>query len=221
MNRRSIAWISVAMGCSLSCAFVVPAPMPTREPLPRAFAVAPEKTHPDAPTRPAAHVETPVDTPEIAAVRAELKRRRTGLDAEEIDRLARSIIEEARRHDLDVPLVMAVIYVESRFDTYAVSPAGALGIMQIMPATGEELARRHGVVWRGPQTLFDPFVNVKLGTAYLKQLLRRYDNVSTALAAYNWGPGHIDRRLRRGNALPTKYPGLVNDAIAARIGRSS
>ena len=55
---------------------------------------------------------------------------------------------------------------------------------------------------------------MKLGVAYLKWLESRYDgDVPTALAAYNWGPGHIDRRLRRGRALPTEYPRLVLDAV--------
>ena len=55
-------------------------------------------------------------------------------------------------------------------------------------------------------------MNLRLGVAYLKQLESRYGKISTALAAYNWGPGHIDRRLQRGRALPTEYPQLVLDA---------
>jgi soluble lytic murein transglycosylase len=82
---------------------------------------------------------------------------------------------------------------------------GALGLMQVLPSTGEELARKHGVVWRGAETLFDPLVNVKLGVAYLKQLSDRYSHVPTALAAYNWGPGRIDKRIRRGDTLPKIY----------------
>jgi soluble lytic murein transglycosylase len=110
------------------------------------------------------------------------------------------------------------MHVESRFNAFALSPVGAIGLMQVMPATGEELAADLGVVWRGAQTLFDPFVNLRLGVAYLKQLESRYGDTATALAAYNWGPGHIDRRIRRGRALPTEYPKLVLDAHAQRAG---
>ena len=80
MNRRSVAWISAAMCCSLSCAFVVPPPAPRPAPTPQPVALVPPENATEPPPRPPAHVETPVDTPEIAAVRAELERRRTGLD---------------------------------------------------------------------------------------------------------------------------------------------
>ena len=98
----------------------------------------------------------------------------------------------------------------------------ARGLMQIMPATGEELARRLGHPWHGPDALFDPTLNLKLGTAYLRQLLNRYNgNVETALAAYNWGPGHIDRRIASGVSLPRLYPQLVRDALERRIDQRS
>ena len=77
--------------------------------------------------------------------------------------------------------------------------------MQIMPSTGKALARQHGVTWRGPETLFDPVINVKLGIAYLYELSDRYDHLPTALAAYNWGPGRIDSRIRRRSSMPKIY----------------
>ena len=107
---------------------------------------------------------------------------------------------------LALGLVLALIMVESGGYSLAVSHVGALGLMQLMPATGEELAHKLGFPWSGEETLFDPLVNVKLGTAYLKQLSDRYDgNVRVALAAYNWGPGRIDRFLRRGSPVPVEY----------------
>ena len=70
--------------------------------------------------------------------------------------------------------------------------------------------------------LFDPILNLKLGTAYLRQLLNHYHgNVETALAAYNWGPGHIDRRSARGVSLPRLYPQLVRDALERRVAQRS
>ena len=63
-----------------------------------------------------------------------------------------------------------------------------------------------GIEWRGPQSLFDPILNVRIGVAYLRQLADRYEgDIATALAAYNWGPGRIDGKLRRGVPLPTVY----------------
>jgi soluble lytic murein transglycosylase-like protein len=185
---------------SLSCSILPPATLPPTAPPPMIA-----ETGPPAPESAA----------EVAAVRRALEHRRTGLAEDELDALAHSIVAEARRHELDTALVLAVMHVESRFNAFAVSPVGALGLMQIMPATGEELAARYGVHWSGQQTLFDPLVNVKLGVAYLKELSVRYDSVPTALAAYNWGPGTIDGRLRRGTPLPTEYPELVSQALAA------
>ncbi len=140
-----------------------------------------------------------------AEIRAELEARHTGLSDRELARLAHTIVEESERHGLDPTLTLAVIKVESGGYHLAVSPVGALGLMQLLPSTAEELARKHDLPWRGPNSLFDPILNVKLGTAYLSQLERKYGSMHTALAAYNWGPGRIDRRLRRGASVPRIY----------------
>jgi hypothetical protein len=142
-----------------------------------------------------------------------LNERHTGLSRREIEDVARAIVDESTRHGIDVDLVLAVIAVESAGYHRAVSSVGALGLMQIMPATGEELARTHGVEWHGPATLFDPVINVRLGIAYLRELSDRYDHVPTALAAYNWGPGRIDSRLRRGAEMPQLYVEQVQRAV--------
>jgi hypothetical protein len=135
----------------------------------------------------------------------ELGERHTGLSQREIHAVARTIVDECAAQDLEVGIVMAVIQVESAGYHRAVSPVGARGLMQLMPGTGEEMARKRGLAWHGPGTLFDPVINVKLGIAYLRQLSDRYDHVPTALAAYNWGPGRIDRRIRRGVKMPKLY----------------
>jgi soluble lytic murein transglycosylase-like protein len=156
--------------------------------------------------------QTVPNDPAVEAVRAHLVQyqARTGLTDAEVARLAQTVVVEARRHHFDPELVLAVIYVESRFDTYAVSPKDALGLMQLLPSTGAELAPIVGVEWHGPQTLFDPVANVRLGVAYLRQLTDRYNgSVRTALVAYNWGPGRIDQFVRAGDPLPREYSQLV------------
>jgi soluble lytic murein transglycosylase-like protein len=91
----------------------------------------------------------------------------------------------AQEHGLEADLVRAVIQVESGFNPYAVSPKGAMGLMQLMPATASDL----GVV-----NPFEPEQNIRGGVAYLKQLLDRFDHkVELALAAYNAGPGAVDK----------------------------
>lgn len=131
--------------------------------------------------------------------------RQTSLSERERMTLAETIVREARAQGLEPHLVAAVIEVESAGRAQAVSQVGALGLMQLLPETGRELAQKHGVRWSGPATLFDPAINVKLGAAYLRELTNRYGDVSIALAAYNWGPGVIDQRLRDGDTLPSEY----------------
>jgi soluble lytic murein transglycosylase-like protein len=101
------------------------------------------------------------------------------------------IVEQARLNNVRTDLVRAVMQVESGFNPYARSPKGAVGLMQLMPGT----IRQFGV-----GNPFAPRENVRAGVAYLRQLLDRYDNSETlALAAYNAGPGAVDRH---GQAIP-------------------
>ena len=144
--------------------------------------------------------------PAVATVLAHLEGRHSQLSRRDVIAVAETIVEEAERYQLDPSLVLAVIQVESAYYNLAVSHVGALGLMQLMPATGRELAHKHGIPWSGEESLFDPIVNIKLGTAYLAQLSNKYDgNIGVMLAAYNWGPGRIDRFLRRGTPVPSGY----------------
>ncbi len=212
MKRGMLALLSAATLSALSCSFTAPGttPLATVATAPTASEVAlPHVSSPPPDTSVAPDPEVDAD---VQAVAEFLATRRTALTRSETDELARVIVEESRRHELDTQLVLALMHVESRFDAFALSPVGAMGIMQVMPSTGEEMAAKLGIPWRGAQTLFDPVANVRVGVAYLKLLESRYADIPTALAAYNWGPGRIDRRLRRGRALPTQYPGLVLEA---------
>jgi soluble lytic murein transglycosylase len=155
----------------------------------------------------------------VGDVVSRLVRHRTGLTRPELKSLAQTLYDEAHAHGLDPSLVLGVIEVESSYDNFAVSPVGAIGLMQILPSTGKELAGKLEVPWEGPQTLFDPQVNLRLGVAYLAQMRQRYGNLSTALAAYNCGPRCIDRRLVRGGPIPASYARRVLDAYGAHDAR--
>ena len=129
----------------------------------------------------------------------------TGLLPAELSRVSVAIAAESSRARLPIELVLALIQVESSGDNFAVSAVGAMGLMQVMPATAEGVARRIGLRWQGPATLFDPVFNVRLGVLYLRELVDRYGSVSIALAAYNWGPTRIAERLRQGEPVPALY----------------
>ena len=114
-------------------------------------------------------------------------------------------------------LVLALIEVESSGYNFARSRADALGLMQLQPETAQFVARRAGVPWYGRQTLFEPGSNVRLGVAYLRQLVDRYASVSTALAAYNWGPTRISAMLANGEPVPGVYTQRVLRAFDRRV----
>jgi hypothetical protein len=117
----------------------------------------------------------------VAAAAAILKR--PGAEFDEI------IAEHAALHDVPVELVRAVIQAESNFNPMALSAKGAMGLMQLMPDTAEDL---------GVRNAFNPIENIRGGTKYLKQLLTRYDNnQALALAAYNAGPANVEKYGQR------------------------
>lgn len=153
------------------------------------------------------------------AVLAFLRSRHTGMSRLDEENVARTVVREARRHDLDPALVLAVIQVESGGYYHAISHVGAMGLMQLLPATAKEMADSLGLEWHGPESLFDPVMNVRLGTAYIKHLADRYGDVSTALAAYNWGPTRIDQRIRKGTGVPSIYIERVMKAFDVALSK--
>lgn len=113
--------------------------------------------------------------------------------------------QAAQAHGLPPALLRAVAWVESRGNPAAVSPAGAMGILQLMPRTARGL---------GVADPLDPAQNIDGGARYLKQLINRFDgDTGRALAGYNWGPA----RVARGSAWPTSVQTYVK-RVAARVG---
>jgi soluble lytic murein transglycosylase-like protein len=121
----------------------------------------------------------------------------TGYGADEELRIAEAVHRAAIEEGLDPFLILAVIHVESSFIKGARSRAGALGLMQVMPATAEAFADSAGVVWSGPATLFHIESNIRIGAHYLAFKLDRFDgDLMLALAAYCHGPTRVRRILR-------------------------
>jgi soluble lytic murein transglycosylase len=101
----------------------------------------------------------------------------------------------ARNYQLDPALLAAVIDVESKFHADAESASGAIGLMQILPATAYGIAKRTGGSKFREQDLYDPEINIRYGSWYLRHLLDKYGDERTALAAYNAGQDNVDRWL--------------------------
>jgi soluble lytic murein transglycosylase-like protein len=119
--------------------------------------------------------------------------------------LAGYLDDAASRHDVDPALVRAVAWEESRFRTDAISPKGAIGLMQLMPSTAAQLRVNP----------YDPQQNVQGGVAYLRALLTQFKgDVRLALAAYNAGPAAVNRY---GGIPPFRETQNYVKAIAARL----
>jgi len=117
------------------------------------------------------------------------------------------IARSAERHEVNPYLVAAIIDGESSFDPRARSSQGAVGLMQVLPSTAQQLARNRTVdATKYPlDSLSDPDVNIEYGTAYFRYLVERYHEVETALAAYNAGLVRADAWAAKG--------GDIRDAI--------
>ena len=128
----------------------------------------------------------------------------TGLKTSYINDLPELIIHESKKYGHDPLLLTAVIITESSFNNWARSNRGALGLMQIRPATGRALAAEVRVQWQGTPSLYDPETNITLGAYYLNKLFLRFGDLGLALEAYNHGPSRLKGYLKKGHR-PKRY----------------
>jgi soluble lytic murein transglycosylase-like protein len=110
------------------------------------------------------------------------------------------VTEAARRFAIPAAWIWAIMRIESRGDRHAISPAGAMGLMQIMPATWADLSARFGL----GADAFDARANIHAGAAYLRAMWDRYGDLGPTLAAYNAGPGRTDAYLAGRRSLPVE-----------------
>lgn len=151
----------------------------------------------------AAAGERALDMPNDRATAASSTRDRSpdhlSMDVGDADPWGAHIAEAARRFAIPQRWIRAVMTVESAGDVRALSSAGAMGLMQIMPITWQELRMKHGL----GNDPYDARANILAGAAYLREMHDRYGNVAAMLAAYNVGPGRYEKHLA-GASLPAE-----------------
>lgn len=141
----------------------------------------------------------------IKEIREVLERYPTGLTNGIKEELAEAIYEEATRFNQDPKFILALISIESSFQNWSVSERGAKGLMQIMPYVAQSLAQEIGIEWGGDRTLFNPFLNIRMGIYYLSRLLLDFDDIGIALAAYNCGPTYVKSLMEKKQRIPDHY----------------
>jgi soluble lytic murein transglycosylase len=136
----------------------------------------------------------------------------------------------ARNYELDPALLAAVIYQESKFKADARSKSGAIGLMQLLPDTAKGIALHTGGSRFRVEDLYDPELNVRYGSWYLRHLIDKYGDERTALAAYNAGQDNVDRWRAAGRGVAfsetrayvdrvEELKKIYRDAYGDRLGR--
>ncbi|MEW5796741.1 MAG: lytic transglycosylase domain-containing protein [Candidatus Zixiibacteriota bacterium] len=134
-----------------------------------------------------------------------------GFNQDEKNKLGDVVYSESRKYGYDPMFVMAIILTESSFRKDQESPKGALGLMQVVPYVGAEVAPRAGVDWDGSETLHESESNIKLGTRLLFEQILKFGDVKKALVAYNMGETALRDLMRRNEPLPRRYLRAVEE----------
>jgi soluble lytic murein transglycosylase-like protein len=202
------AWTLFAVACATTTA---PPAAREAEPLygsPRtleSFDFAAPVTVGEAPDAAPILDESPVEPSSLFIAREILAERAPLLNELEQEGVARAIVKAEQEHGLPALLVLALIEQESHFRPKARGPGGSLGLMQLMPRSAAALAERHDIPWQGTRTLHDPVKNVHLGVLYLAEMREQFGSTDLAMAAYNIGPGAVQRRMARGLSCKGPY----------------
>lgn len=128
-----------------------------------------------------------------------------GFTEEEVRRLTDVIYNESKKYQYDPMFVLAIILTESSFKKGQTSHKGAKGLMQVMPFVAEDVAPRVGVQWEGSKTLFEPELNIKLGTFHLFEQILKFGDIKKAIMAYNVGETRLRGLIRQQKQLPAGY----------------
>ena len=145
----------------------------------------------------------------------DISKNNSTLDSKSIYEISKTIYEEAVKYNFNPLLITAIIKTESNYDPKAISDSYAYGLCQVRRFIAPELAENIGIKWDGAEkTLFDPIKNIKIGVYYLSMLNRDFNDLKTAVIAYNQGPYAVQEQLTNNQELPNNYVDKVLDYYA-------
>jgi soluble lytic murein transglycosylase len=136
----------------------------------------------------------------------EISKANTNVDSKSIYEIAKTIYEESIKYNFNPLLITAIIKTESDFKPKAISDSYAYGLCQVRRFVAPELAKNLGIKWDGAEkTLFNPIKNVKIGVYYLSILNKDFNDLKTAIIAYNQGPYNVQGQLSKKQDLNQDY----------------
>ncbi len=143
-----------------------------------------------------------------------LKTENIKLDRDQMRTIASLVYEESAQHEVDYRLILAMMKVESNFKQDAVSERGARGLLQIKPSLAKHIAHYAGIQWAGNKTLDEPHNNIKIGVYFFAKLMDDFENIYSALHAYNVGPTKAKQNGAGKNRPIKAYRGFPRTVMA-------
>jgi soluble lytic murein transglycosylase len=134
-----------------------------------------------------------------------LKNNKVRASDEKLKKIATSVYEEAKDNEIDYRLVLAVMKVESNFRSDAISKKGARGLLQIKPSLAKYVSKETGVSIKSPKCLDEPEKNIRIGVSHLSWLIEKFENLNTALHAYNVGMGKAKKAVSEDDGPDTRF----------------
>jgi len=134
-----------------------------------------------------------------------LKDKKVRATDEKLKKIANSVYEEAKDYEIDYRLVLAVMKVESNFKSDAISKKGARGLLQVKPSLAKHVSKETGVAIKSPKCLEEPEKNIRIGVSHLSWLIEKFENLNTALHAYNVGWGKIKSSAAEDDGPDTRF----------------
>jgi len=145
----------------------------------------------------------------------DISKNNSTLDSKSIYEISKTIYEESVKYNFNPLLITAIIKTESNYEPTAVSDSYAYGLFQVRRFIAPELAENIDIKWDGAEkTLFDPIKNIQIGVYYLSMLNRDFNDLRTAIIAYNQGPYAVQERLTNNQELPDNYVNKILDYYA-------